>query len=130
MSHTLIIDGHPDEESYCSALANAYLEGASNQAGKVDIIRIRDLQFDPNLRYGYRQRTELEPDLVKCQELIKDATHLVWVYPVWWGSVPAIMKGFLDRVFLPGFAFEKREGSMFWDRYLTASSTAARATTR
>lgn len=47
---------------------------------------------------------------------------MVWVYPVWWGSVPAMMKGFIDRVFLPGFAFKKREGSVWWDKYLTGKT--------
>jgi len=67
---------------------------------------------------GYRKRNGLEPDLVKAQEKIQWADHLVWIYPVWWGSVPAIMKGFLDRVLLPGFAFKKRDGSVWWDKFL------------
>jgi putative NADPH-quinone reductase len=116
----LVIDGHPDPESYCAALSSAYLEGAKER--KIDILRIRDLKFDPNLRFGYRKRTELEPDLIMCQELIRNASHLVWVYPVWWGSVPAILKGFLDRVLVPGFAFKKREGSLLWDKYLSGKS--------
>jgi len=70
------------------------------------ILIINELDFNPNLQFGYRKRTELEPDLLKAQELIKWADHLVWIYPVWWGSIPAIMKGFIDRVFLPGFAFQ------------------------
>jgi len=64
----------------------------------------------------------LEPDLLKAQEQLKWAEHIVWVYPVWWGSVPAIMKGFLDRVLLPGFAFKKRDGSIWWDKFMTGKS--------
>lgn len=45
---------------------------------------------------------ELEEDLVKAQELIRWADHLVFVYPIWWGTMPAVLKGFFDRVFLPG----------------------------
>ena len=78
--------------------------------------------INPNLAFGYRKRTELEPDLLKAQELIKWADHLVWVYPVWWGSVPAIMKGFIDRAFLPGFAFKKKEGSVWWDKFLVGKT--------
>ena len=58
----------------------------------------------------------LEPDLVELQELIQSANHLVLISLVWWGSVTALMKGFLDRVLLPGFAFKYRKGSPFWDR--------------
>ena len=122
MKKILIINGHPDKESFSFAISEAYIKGAKASGAKVKEINIRDLQFSPNLQFGYRKRTELEPDLLASQEKIKWAEHLVWVYPVWWGSVPAIMKGFLDRVLLPGFAFKKREGSVWWDKYLTGKS--------
>ncbi len=118
----LIINGHPDAESYNSALADAYQKGTKASGADMKTINIRDLDFNPNLLYGYRQRTELEPDLLQAQELFLWADHLVWIYPVWWGSVPAIMKGFIDRVFLPGFAFNHREGSVWWDKYLTGKT--------
>jgi len=117
-----IIIGHPDKESYNFALAAAYKQGALQAGAEVREIVIRDLDFNPNLEYGYRKRTELEPDLLKSQETLKWADHLVWVYPVWWGSVPAMMKGFIDRVLLPGFAFKKREDSIWWDKYFTGKS--------
>ena len=117
-----MIDGHPDQESFNVALAKAYKKGAMNARAEIKEIHIRDLDFKINLQYGYRKRTEVEPDLLDAQEKIKWADHLVWVYPVWWGSVPAIMKGFIDRVLLPGFAFKKREGSVWWDKYLTGKT--------
>ncbi|MGD1842843.1 MAG: NAD(P)H-dependent oxidoreductase [Thermonemataceae bacterium] len=118
----LIINGHPDKESFNYALAEAYKKGATHSNAEVKEINITELTFDPNLQMGYRKRTELEPDLLDAQEKLKWADHLVWVYPVWWGSVPAIMKGFLDRVLLPGFAFKKREGSLWWDRFFTGKT--------
>lgn len=118
----LIINGHPDKESYNFALAAAYKQGARASGAEVEEIIINNLNFNPNLQYGYRKRTELEPDLLDAQQKIKWADHLVWIYPVWWGSVPALMKGFLDRVLLPGFAFKKREGSVWWDKYLTGKT--------
>lgn len=119
----LLINGHPDQESFNFGLAEAYKRGVHQSEASFKEIRVRDLQFNPNLAYGYRKRTELEPDLLKAQELIKWADHIVWVFPVWWGSVPAIMKGFLDRVLLPGFAFKKREGSLWWDKFLTGKTS-------
>lgn len=118
----LIINGHPDKESFNFALANSYRNGAEKSNAEVREINIRELNFNPNLQFGYRKRTELEPDLIKSQEKLKWADHIVWIYPVWWGSVPAIMKGFLDRVLLPGFAFKKREGSVWWDKYFTGKT--------
>lgn len=119
----LIINGHPDPESFNKALSNAYQKGAESSSAEVKVITIGELDFNPNLQFGYRKRTELEPDLLEAQEKLKWADHLVWIYPVWWGSVPAIMKGFLDRVLLPGFAFKKREGSVWWDKFFTGKTS-------
>lgn len=118
----LLINGHPDKDSYNFALATAYKKGVSQTNAEFQQINIRDLNFNPNLQFGYRKRTELEPDLLDAQQKLMWADHIVWVYPVWWGSVPAIMKGFLDRVLLPGFAFKKREGSVWWDKFLTGKT--------
>ena len=118
----VIINGHPDKESFNFALSEAYKSGVLASGATLREINIRELSFNPNLQFGYRKRTTLEPDLLSAQEMIKWADHLVWVYPVWWGSVPAIMKGFIDRVFIPGFAFKKREGSLWWDKYLTSKT--------
>lgn len=118
----LIINGHPDKESYCFAIAEAYKNGVSKSDAALKIINIAELEFNPNLEFGYRKRTELELDLIEAQEKIKWANHIVWIYPVWWGSYPAILKGFIDRVFLPGFAFQKRENSVWWDKLLTNKS--------
>lgn len=122
MKKILILNGHPDKESFNFALSEAYLVGAQKSGAEVEVIHITDLKFNPNLQYGYRKRTELEPDLLAAQEKLKLADHLVWVYPVWWGSVPAIMKGFLDRVLLPGFAFHKRKDSLWWDAGFTGKT--------
>ena len=119
----LIINGHPDKESFNYALFEAYRKGAVKSKAEVKEIKIRELQFNPNLQFGYRKRTDLEPDLIASQDKLKWADHIVWIYPVWWGSVPAIMKGFLDRVLLPGFAFKKREGSVWWDKYFTGKTS-------
>jgi len=79
----LIINGHPDNESFNFGLSDAYKKGTENSNAEVSVINIRELEFNPNLQFGYRKRTELEPDLLKAQELIKWADHLVWIYPVW-----------------------------------------------
>lgn len=122
MKKILIINGHPDTESYNVALTKAYKKGALASGAVVQEIHIAELRFNPNLQYGYRKRTELEPDLIEAWEKIQWAEHLVWIYPVWWGSVPAIMKGFIDRLFLPGFAYQKRENSVWWDKLLSGKT--------
>lgn len=118
----LIINGHPDENSFNTALAEAYKKGAISSGAEVQELTLRNLSFNWNLAHGYNKRTELEPDLLAAQEKIKWADHLVWIYPVWWGSYPALLKGFIDRTFLPGFAFQKRPNSVWWDKLLTNKS--------
>jgi len=123
MKNILLIQGHPDSESFNFALHAAYKKGAeANENVKIEEIIVRDLDFNPNLEYGYRKRTELEPDLLESIEKIKRADHIVLFFPVWWGSMPAILKGFFDRTFLPTIAFKKREGSVWWDKYFTGKS--------
>lgn len=114
----LIINGHPNKDAFNAAIVSAYRQGAEQAGAQLKEITIADLDFNPNLRYGYRKRTALEPDLTRAQEYILWADHLVWVHPVWWGGLPAISKGFIDRVFLPGFAFKYRENSLFWDKLM------------
>lgn len=80
MKKILIIQGHPDSESYNTALAKAYKKGAIEAGAEIKEIVIRDLDFSPNLKYGYRKRTELEPDLLAAWEKIQWAEHLVWIY--------------------------------------------------
>lgn len=122
MKKILIIQGHPDRESYCYALAEAYQKGALASGAEVRHIKTSELDFNPNLAYGYRHRTELEPCLLLAQEDIRWAEHIVIVHPVWWGMVPAVLKGLLDRVMLPGFAFQKRPNSIWWDKLLKGRS--------
>ena len=118
----LIINGHPNKESFNYALANAYKEGALKTGAQIAIIHVGELSFNPNLQDGYTKRMELEPDLLASLEKIKKADHLVWIHPVWWGGLPAIMKGFIDRLFLPGIAYKYRENSLWWDKLLTGKT--------
>ena len=101
----LIIMGHPDTDSYASALADAYQKGAERVA-EVRQLNVAELKFDPILHKAYKEIQELEPDLLNAQKDIKWADHIVWVYPTWFGSPPALMMGFISRVFHPSFAFK------------------------
>lgn len=122
MKKILIINGHPDKESLCYHFAESYYKGATAAGADCKLINLIDLNFDPVLHFGYRKRTELEPDLLNIQNEIVNSNHLVFVYPTWWGTYPALLKGFFDRVFLPKFSFKYRENSLLWDKLLTGKS--------
>lgn len=113
MKQILIINGHPNKESYNYALSAAYAKGARKTSASINQINISDLDFNPNLASGDQSKSELEPDLKDAIEKIKKADHIVWVFPMWWYGYPALMKGFIDRTFLPGITFKYIEGKAF-----------------
>jgi len=96
---------------------------------KLREIIFRDLAFDPDLHLGYRQRMELETDLLDAWKKIQLANLLVWVNPVCPGGQSAMTKGFVDRLFLPGFSFKYQEDSVWHDKLL-AGKTGPIITTR
>ncbi|QKT04741.1 NAD(P)H-dependent oxidoreductase [Ectothiorhodospiraceae bacterium 2226] len=104
----LVILGHPRNDSLCAALAQAYARGARESGATVREIALGDIDFDPTVHTPSPRQQPLEPDLARAQAAVAWADHLVFVYPNWWGTMPALLKGFLDRVFTPGFAFRER----------------------
>lgn len=122
MKNILIINGHPDKESFCYALAESYRKGAETGSAKCKVLNLIDLKFNPILVNGYRKVMVLEQDLIQAQKDILASDHLVFVYPNWWSTYPALLKGFIDRVFLPNFAFKYREKSPLWDKLLTGKT--------
>ena len=117
----LLLLGHPDNRGICGALADAY-EAAAREAGhEVTRMNVGEMQFDPILHKGYRERQELEPDLERFCNVLHTSDHFVVVYPVWWVGMPAILKGLFDRAWLPGSAFRymrTKDGHrmLFWHR--------------
>ena len=118
----LVILGQPQRNSFGGALANAYIEGARAAGADVRDLCLGEIDFDPCATTGAAPGPEIEADLKKAQESIQWAEHLVFVYPIWWGTIPAILKGFVERAFTPGFAVNFRKDSPLWDKLLTGRS--------
>ena len=114
--------GHPSDTSLSHGMADAYERGAKQQGAEVRRMHLHDMAFDPDLTFGYKQRKDLEPCLEEWRENILWAEHVCWAYPMWWGGMPAKMKGVLDRAFLPGFAMEYHENDPWWDALLKGRS--------
>lgn len=122
MSNILIILGNTKTKSFNKALADSYEKGAKLGKHQVKRINIGELKFDPVLWEGYDSEQKLESDLVKVQKDILWADHIVFIYPTWWSSMPGILKGFLDRIFLSGFAFKFHEDKMLPEQLLKGKS--------
>lgn len=123
MSKIVIVNGHPDRESFNHALQKAYKSGALSIGSEVEEITLSEMEFSTNLNFGYRKRTDWEPDLLNAWNKILQADHLVFIFPMWWASMPALMKGFFERIFLPGFAFEYQEKSPFPKKMLKGKTS-------
>lgn len=101
MGKITIIVGHPAHDSYCSALGEAYQRGAESGGHSADLFILGRMNFDAVLREGYRREQPLEPDLLVARAALQAADHWVFVFPLWCGDMPAIMKGFIERVLQP-----------------------------
>jgi len=106
----LVVLGHPRSASLCGALAGAFADGAREAGMDLATLDLATLDFDPNVRHGSPRQQPFEDDLLRARELISWAEHLVFVYPTWWGSTPALLKGFIDRVMTEGFSFTTCDG--------------------
>ncbi len=102
----LIIQGHPDgsKQHYCHAISNAYKNGARNNGYEVRFINIAQLNY-PILRTQEEfESDELVNDIKNSQQDIRWANHIVIIYPLWLGGMPALLKGFFEQTFRYGFA--------------------------
>lgn len=122
----LVVLGHPRGDSLCAGLADAYAAGARAEGAEVTVLRLGETDFDlasrePSLLrwHGRDQVPAREPAVEQMIDDVRDADHLVFIFPQWWGTYPALLKGYIDRVFLSRFAFAYREGSSLWDKRLT-----------
>jgi putative NADPH-quinone reductase len=119
-----IIQGHPDVRGthYCHALAEAYASGARGEGHEVLFIDVAQLEF-PLLRTQEQFRSDSLPNSIRdAQSTIRWADHLVFFYPLWLGTLPALLKGFLEQTFRDGFGVQFEANGRAWKRLLKGKS--------
>jgi NAD(P)H dehydrogenase (quinone) len=105
----LIILAHPNPASFSSSLVNALYSHLVNEGNEVKLRNLYEIGFNPVLSaddFVALADNKTPKDIVTEQEYVKWAEHIIFAFPVWWGGMPAIMKGYIDRVFAEGFAYE------------------------
>lgn len=114
MTRVLILDGHPDADfaRFCHALADAYASGAKAAGHEVRRVRLCEIEFPDLTRRDDWESGPAPPAVVGVQQDIAWAQHLVILYPLWLGCMPARLKALFEQTFRPGFAFGQRERSI------------------
>ena len=117
--HALLVVAHPCDDSFCRALADAAERGLTAGGHTVDRIDLYEAGFRAAMSYDERVAYDTDDPIVDPQvadhaERLRAAETLVFVYPTWWSSLPAILKGWLERVMVPGvgFTFDERTGKV------------------
>lgn len=103
----LIVVGHPDPEPkrLCRALAASYVEGARSAGHDVRLIDIATLDFPLLQTIEEFEQRPMPSTLEDAAQAIRNAEHIVFIFPLWLGTMPALLKGFLEQVMRPGLAF-------------------------
>jgi NAD(P)H dehydrogenase (quinone) len=121
MKKILVIKSHPKENSFCNALTDKYIDGAEKSDSEIKILDLKELSLEKFIKYEHEKNPKLSPDLLNAQKLIKWANHLVFTYPTWWATPPALLKVFFEMVFEPGFTHKYHKSSGIfpkWDKLL------------
>lgn len=115
----LVINGHPDKKSFNASIFKEVVKNLNSKKHQIETLNLAEMKFDPVLRFGYRERMEEDTEITRSQELIQWADHLIFIYPIWWSSMPSLMKGWIDRVFTPGIAYSSNRKGIFVLNFIT-----------
>jgi putative NADPH-quinone reductase len=120
----LVINGHPDPAKghLGDALVFSYMAGAQRAGHRVEVLDVAALQF-PLVRGKHEWETQAPcADILAAQQSIERAQHILLIYPLWLGDMPALLKGFLEQVLRPGFAFAAVDGGKMPEKKLLGKS--------
>ncbi|MCW8194125.1 NAD(P)H-dependent oxidoreductase [Proteobacteria bacterium 005FR1] len=125
MANIVLIQGHPDTASHLGhALEKAYAEGATEAGHEIRSIQVASLNFDTLRSREEWQNAAPADDIRQAQQAIAWADHIVLFYPLWLGSMPALVKAFLEQTLRPGFALDYSAGKNGFPRKLLSGKSA------
>lgn len=105
-----IVFNHPYDGSYCNAILSSVTIGLQNGNHEVDIIHLDKEGFNPVMTSAdlkaFKDRKPVDPKVIEYKQRLDNADHLVFIFPIWWELMPALTKGFIDKVIFPGVAYD------------------------
>lgn len=105
-----IIFNHPYESSYCSTMLQAVERGLRRANHEIDLLHLDHDRFNPVMSAAdlnaFRRKEAIDPQVLDYKERLAQADHLIFIFPIWWELMPALTKGFIDKVIFPGVAYD------------------------
>ncbi len=105
-----IVFNHPYEGSYCNAILRAVTAGITRAGHEVDLIHLDNDGFNPVMSArdlkGFKDGIPSDSQVINYRDRINEADHLIMLFPIWWELMPAMTKGFIDKVIFPGVAYD------------------------
>ncbi|MEW6773965.1 MAG: NAD(P)H-dependent oxidoreductase [Bacteroidota bacterium] len=107
---TVIVFNHPYEGSYCNAILNAVTNGLQKANCEIDLMHLDNDGFNPVMSKAdlkaFVEHKPIDKQVIDYHERLKNADHLIFIFPIWWDLMPAATKGFIDRVLSPGVVYD------------------------
>lgn len=107
MARVLIIMGNPKPNSLCNSLCDEYEKGAKSAGHQVEVFKLN--QIEPKTKAGYYETYHPETWVKEQQDAVLNSDHIVFITPLWWGSMTAALKSYIDQVFISGITFRYRK---------------------
>lgn len=105
-----IIFNHPYEGSYCNAILTAVTKGLQKRNHEIDLIHLDKDGFNPVMTAAdlkaFKDKKPIDPKVIEYKQRLDQANHLIFIFPIWWELMPALTKGFIDKVIFPGVAYD------------------------
>lgn len=106
----VIVFNHPYEGSFCNAILQSVINGLTKGKHQAHLIHLDNDNFNPVMTAGdlkgFRDKKPSDPKVIEYSNKIKNADHLIFIFPIWWELMPAMTKGFIDKVIFPGVAYD------------------------
>jgi len=108
--HIAIVFNHPHDGSFCNALLQAVTKGLQVAGHEVDLLHLDRDGFNPVMTAAdlkaFRDKSPIDPQVLAYKDRLARADHIVFIFPIWWELMPALTKGFIDKVVFPGVAYD------------------------